>query len=182
VSRLQISDQVRALLPTPVVERVIAARQHTDIICPACRITITPKDPAIVSVSVAVDSGSDHMRLVLAHAACQPSIVISAQLPDGIDWRFSYRMFVRDHASLPCVLVWEPITIAVLPDASSTVNVLVYSRQGFAASPDGVRYTQPPVLRGWMLRNRGEDLVLHSPDGEAEDFTLALDGDPERAA
>ncbi len=49
-------------------------------------------------------------------------------------------------------------------------------------SPHGIACAAAPRLPGWTLRRAEHDLVLESPKGEAERFTLADDADSEQAA
>ena len=181
MSRLLISDEVHALLSTTVLERILAMREHTTIICNTCGVTITPEDPDIVSVSLDTDPPADRGALRFAHATCAPSTVTYTTLPDGLRDDFTYYWLLR-RGRIGAVLMWEPVSLALNVDAGQAANVIVYTRQGFAPSQDGIADTNGPVLPGWTLRNEGDDLVLHAPNGPAETFHLAADAtDPERA-
>jgi hypothetical protein len=182
MARLLVSDEVRALLPTAALERVLAAREHTEIICGTCRLTIAPEDQAVVSVSVAIDRPAERSAVLLAHATCQPSVVHEVTWPaDHVDDRFSYWVALRAHP-IPCILIWEPVSLHIDAEAGQALNVSFYTSKGFQASEHGMALSDGPPLPGWVLRSSGKDLVLDSPTEEAERFSGVNDGDPERVA
>src|SRR3954452_2251234 len=72
---LIISDEVRELMPTAVLARVIAHREHTEVVCSVCGGHVQPDNPAPMSVVVRFDAVSGRPVTQYAHAGCSPSMV-----------------------------------------------------------------------------------------------------------
>ena len=169
MSRLDVSDEVRALVPAAMIERLIAMRNHTELGCPVCRQPITPEDPMPASVVVRV--AHDPPVIQVTHAHCSPSYAdYTTALARPTGNRMIYLPVVRGRTPSG-VLIWEDHELTLDAESEESVDVALYRQYGFRSSEQGVMHTSGPVLPpGWVLRLQGHDLALHAPHGQLELF------------
>ena len=177
-----ISDEVRALLSTAVIERLLALRQHTEVNCSFCGGAVAPEDPTSMSVVVRMEAATGQRVVQFAHPGCSSSRVDEQTLMRGSDAPRTGYMPLRRVQAPVGVLIWEQYRSAVDPAAGVAENVAFYEaaslpppvradqQAGFRPSEDGLARTVGPVLSGWVLRSRGDDLVLDSPRGALQEF------------
>jgi hypothetical protein len=169
MSRLSVSDEVRDVLSTAALERAIAQREHTELVCAKCGGTIIPEDPDPASVIVGF---VDHDIAVLrfAHGACAPSHVDrEARWAGAMKLAFSYVAMLRVRR-VAAVLVWEPVTVLLDGAGREAGKVATYRSAGFVSSQDGLAETAGPFRKDWMLAGGTDSLVLRRGAEPVEEF------------
>lgn len=175
-----MSDEVRDLLPTALLERVIAHRETTELTCVVCGGTITPENPAPVSVLVRFRADERRPVVQYAHASCAPSKVLDQPVVEPQSPRTTYLTALRPYNPVPAVLLWEPISVTVTAERGQAAQIAAYHQHGFQPSELGLNQIREPLLgQGWVLRGQGDGLVLQSPHGPLEEFPdVASHADP----
>lgn len=108
MSRLVISDEVRALLPTAVIERLIAQRETTQLTCVVCGRVVQPEAPDPVNAILRFDTAGGPVAQY-AHASCAPSHVDRARpVAAFTEERVVYLPIRLRRRHVTAGLIWEP--------------------------------------------------------------------------
>jgi len=170
VGRLAISDEVRALLSTATIQRLLAQREHTELNCVICGGSVPPEAPDIMSVLVRFDLAGGHVAQY-AHESCAPSHVDRSDVvvaPNDEHVIYTPALLVRRRVR--AALIWEPRRPAFDMSRSEAVAVMAYRDLGFAASDAGLAAIYGPTPAGLVLEGNGAQLLLRSREGPFQDF------------
>ena len=162
MGRVVISDEVRALLSTAAIERLLAQREHTVLTCVICRASVPPEAPDVMSVLLRFDAAGAQVAQY-AHESCAPSHVDRSDVvvaPD--EERVIYTPALLARRRVRAALVWEPRRPVFDLSRSEAVAVMVYRELGFAASDAGVSAIYGPTPPGLVLEGDGAQLLLRS--------------------
>jgi hypothetical protein len=173
MNRLSISDEVRDTSSIGVIERAIAQREHTELICIECGGAVAPESPEPASVVVGFD---DQGTLIerFAHDRCAPSHVDrAAPWTMSTEPRLTYVPILRPG---PPGRGPRLERNAVVLDSKGTdaTAIAAYRSGGFVASDDGIETMDSPILKDSV---GGVDLVdtalrLHRDERSVMDDAL----------
>lgn len=168
--QLIISDEVREQVPSRVLERAIAMRNHTEILCAYCGGRVPPESRK--PLTVVVRFGDDGRGVVnYAHPQCSPSIIDRRTRPRPQRHDVSYIAYLRPHHPIAGILIWEPTQVDIDAGSGEAFVVTVAQKFGFRPSERGMGDTSGPFLDdGWLLRLSQRDAVLNSPHGVLNTF------------
>lgn len=181
MDRLEITDEVRALLSDDQLMQVADAREHTVISCLVCRGEVRPESDVRMSVVVLMDPVRGNTVVAMAHVSCMRSQTIAVDVPlETVALAGSQETVwvsvLRTEAVPAAALVWETAMRMRRPDSTGVVVDSYLDglrRRGFVPISDAILDATAPPLAEWRLVWSGEDLLLVDPDGWVETFSRA---------
>lgn len=186
--RLHIAAEIVEQLPAEQLNQVVDMREHTELVCTVCHVTIAPESDETVEV-IALLGPARLVEIRYAHERCKASGVYELEdSPDeGIDEvgdadpqaapegaLLTWVPVLRPEGVPRAVLLWEGSAIVRVTGADGTVrdphldHMLAH---GFVAADGALDVLSAPVTSQWSLRAEGSDrLRLVGPDGPLETF------------
>ena len=145
--KLQIADELHELLSTNDVQRLIAARNTTDVRCVVCGEEVPAASPETAVVLVSEDAIGGVPVAQFAHERCAESgftgerVALSAESTGRLVSRFR----VREYPHVPAVLLWEPYEQLTI--GAEDLHTRIYRWLGLRPSRRGVLGTSGPRLQ-----------------------------------
>jgi hypothetical protein len=186
--RLHIAAEIVEQLPAEQLNQVVDMREHTELVCTVCHVTIAPESDETVEV-IALLGPARLLVIRYAHEECKPSGVYeledppdegSAEVgdadpeapPEGA--LLTWVPVLRPEGVPRAVLLWEGSSILRVPGAEGTLrdphldHMLAH---GFVAADGALDVLSAPLSSQWSLRAEGPGrLSLVGPNGPLETF------------
>ena len=186
--RLHIAEEIIEGLPIEELNRVVDAREHTELLCTVCRGAIAPGSDETAEV-IAWAGPAGLMVIHYAHARCKVSGVYEMEAleidePSDVDdlgpeapppgTQLTWVPVLRPAGAPRAMLVWEASAIVRVGGADGSWrdghldHMLAH---GFVAADGPLDVLSAPLTEQWSLRREGPDqLSLVGPNGPWETF------------
>lgn len=170
-----IDAVVKAVLGPSHLARIADTREHTDVVCTACRGEIPPEDPTPASVVVGV-SENRVLRIGFAHAACAASqiydIDVEVDLTKLTSVSFVAYPILRAPPAFPRAMVVFELAVTVIDEPGGGDRMKqAFIERGWTPVTDTWDRITAARARGLVVRRRDEQLVVEDEVGEIVAFT-----------
>jgi hypothetical protein len=177
---LNIAPTILSRLDPEMLAQAVGELEHTDVACFGCSSKIVAGTDEPVELLLFEDPDGRRALVNYAHPQCAKSGVRVRRLPSPPDYLgTSFAPMMRDHVLAPALL-WELVgAVRAGPDSDSGRLVDPVAEglreRGFRQATQRLGDLVAPVAPGWVLLQKGEDLLLRSPDGgRPDEFSRAM--------